>query len=247
MTRGIQRVEPCQGRKAVDQRLRVLIADKHKFVADGCKQMLEPEHNVVGIVTDGRALVQAAAKLRPDLAILEVDLPLLNGLAAAGQIKRSLPSLKIVFLAASSAVDAAAEAFRWGASAYVLKQSDGAEFITAIRRVLRGESYLSPLIARETIDYLLQPRKHQTFGRQLTLREIEVLQLLTEGRSMKEVAQVLEIGSTTVAFHKYKVMEKLGISSNAGLFRYAMEHFMMPEQGAWPIRDTDGMRLMEVS
>jgi DNA-binding NarL/FixJ family response regulator len=247
MTQGIQQVDRCLVRKSVGDQIRILIADNLKLVADGCKQMLEPEFNVIGIVTNGRALVQTALKLKPNVVILEVDLPQLNGLGAAGQIKRNLPSLKVVFLAASSDVNAAAAAFQWGASAYVLKQSDGDELITAVRRVLRGESYLSPLIARETIECLLQPAKHQTLGQQLTLREIEVLQLLAEGRSMKEVAHVLEIASRTVAFHKYKMMEKLGIRTNAGLFQYAMKHYMTHIQGSWVVTDSHGVRLMEAS
>lgn len=245
MTRGIQQVDRCQGRESVDHKIRILIADNHKLVADGCKQILEPEFDVVGIVTDGRALVQAALKLKPDMVILEIVLPQLNGLGAAGQIKRNLPSLKLVFLAASSDVGAAAEAFRQGASGYVLKQSGGDEFVTAVRRVSREESYLSPLIARETIEYLLHPRKHQTLGQRLTLREVEVLQLLTEGRSMKEVAWILEIKSGTVAFHKYRMMEKLGISTNAGLLQYAMRNYMSRTNGTWALTDASGTRLME--
>ena len=243
MTRSIQRIDRYRGCGSVDHQIRILIADNHKLVADGCKQMLGPQFNVVGIVTDGRAVVQAALKLKPDVVILEVDLPQLNGLGAAGQIKRYLPSLKMVFLAASSDVDAVAEAFRQGASAYVLKQSGADEFITAVRRVLRGESYLSPLISRETIESLLQPCKHQELGQQLSLREIEVLQLLTEGRSMKQVAGILEVALTTVAFHKYKMMEKLGIDTNAELLQYAMHHHMAPKR--WAVMDSAGTRYME--
>jgi DNA-binding NarL/FixJ family response regulator len=224
---------------------RLLLADYHKFVADACKQMLEPEFDVVGVVSDGRNFLQACIKLKPDVAILEVTLPQLNGLSAATQIRRSLPSLKLVFLTATSDVNAAAEAFRRGASAYVLKQSSADELIAAIRRVLRGESYLSPLIARETIEYLLRPPKHRTLGQELTSRELEVLQLLTEGRSMKEVAQVLEISVHTVAFHKYKMMGRLGVGTNAGLFQYAMKHYMMPARESWAITDSTGTRLAE--
>jgi DNA-binding NarL/FixJ family response regulator len=209
--------------------------------------MLEPEFDVVGIVSDGRALVQMALRLKPDLVILEIALPQLNGLGAAERIKRNLPSLKIVFLAANSDVRIAAEAFRLGASAYVLKQSGSEEFLTAVRRVLRGASYLSPLIARETIEYLLHPGKHQTVGRKLTLREVEVLQLLSEGRSMKEVGQILEIASRTVAFHKYRVMEKLGINTNAELLQYAMKHYMIPLRERWSITDSTGTRLAKAS
>jgi DNA-binding NarL/FixJ family response regulator len=226
---------------------RFLIADNHKLVADACKRMLEPEFDVVGIVSDGRALVQMALRLKPDLVILEIALPQLNGLGAAARIKRNLPPLKVVFLAATADADVVAEAFRLGASAYVLKQSGAEELMTAVRRVLRGESYLSSLIARETIEYLLHPVKHQTRGKKLTVREVEVLQLLTEGRSMKQVAEILEIASHTVAFHKYKMMEKLGIDTNAGLIQYAMQHYMIPVREGCAIADSTGPRLAEAS
>ncbi len=227
------------------RKAQILIADSHKLVADACKQILEPEFEVAGLVSDGRSLVQAAVKLKPEMAILETFLPQLNGIDAAEQIKRAVPSVKLVFLTANLDADAAAEVFRRGASAYVLKQSGAEEFVTAIRTVMRGESYLSPLIARETIEHLLHPPKHQTLGRRLTRREVEVLQLLTEGRSMKQVAAILEIASNTVAFHKYRMMEKLGIDSNAGLFQYAMNHSITPRQESWTITDSAGTRLLE--
>jgi DNA-binding NarL/FixJ family response regulator len=222
----------------VDHKIRILIADNHKLVADACKQMLEPEFGVVGIVTDGRALLQAADKLKPDIAIVETALPQLNGLDATARMKRKLPSLKVMFLTANANAGTAAEAFRRGASAYVLEQSGAEEFLAAVRRVMRNESYLSPLIARETFEYLLHPRKHQALGQELTLREVEVLQLLSEGRSMKQVAEILEIASQTVAFHKYKMMEKLGIDNNAGLLQYALQHHMTPKQERWAVMDS---------
>ncbi|HEX8798484.1 MAG TPA: response regulator transcription factor [Terriglobales bacterium] len=227
------------------RKARILIADSHKLVADACKQILEPEFDVTGIVSDGRSLVQAALKLKPDVAILETFLPQLNGIDAAKQIKRTIPPVKLVFLTANSDVDTAAEAFRRGACAYVLKQSGVEEFVVAIRIVMRGESYLSPLIDRETLERLLHPPKHQTLGRHLTHREVEVLQLLIEGRSMKQVAAILEIASHTVAFHKYNMMEKLGINTNAGLFHYAMNHYITPRQENWTITDSTGTRLLE--
>ena len=223
----------------------MLIADNHKLVTDACKQMLEPQFDVVGAVSDGRALVEAALRLKPDVLVLEIVLPQLNGIDAAEQVKRSLSSVKIVFLTAVSDVEAAAEAFRRGASAYVLKQSGADEFVTAVRNVMRGESYLSPLIARETMQYLLHPPKRGTVGQRLTMREVEVLQLLTEGRSMKEVGAVLDIASNTVAFHKYRMMDKLGIKTSAGLVQYAMNHNMAPRQESWTITDSTGPRLLE--
>jgi DNA-binding NarL/FixJ family response regulator len=229
------------------RKTRVLIADSHKLVADGCRQMLEPQFEVLGIVSDGRSLVREALRLKPDMVVLEVALPQLNGINAAEQIKSALPAVKLVFLTANAEVDAVAEAFRRGASAYVLKQSSAAEFLDAVSKVVRGESYVSPLIAQETIKHLLCALNHGMPARQLTPREAEVLQLLSEGMSMKQVAATLEIAMSTVAFHKYKMMGKLGINSNAGLLLYAMSRHMTARQRTWTITDATGPRLLEVS
>ena len=226
---------------------RVLIADSHQFVADACKQMLEPEYQVAGVVADGRALVRVALQLKPDVIILEVTLPQLSGIDAASQLKHKMPSVKIVFLTATSDVNAVAEAFRSGAAAYVLKLSGATEFINAMRRVMRGESYLSPLIARETIDYLLHQPKRKTVDQTITRREAEILQLLTEGRSMKDTAGILGIAPNTVAFHKYKMMERLGIDTNAGLLQYAMSRHMTPADGVWRVTDSTGTRILPPS
>src|SRR5271155_3873514 len=134
---------------------RILIADDHQLLADACKSLLEPEFQVVGIVTDGRSLIKAAAALKPDIVILDIYMPHLNGLDAGQQIKDKMPSVKLVYLTMSMAADVAAETFRRGASAYVLKQSAGEELLLAVRKVAQGASYLSPLIAKETIAYLL--------------------------------------------------------------------------------------------
>lgn len=214
----------------MDRKKKLLIADNYRLVADACKQILEPEFEVGGIVTDGRALVEAAIQHRPDLVILEVYLPLLNGLDAAAQIKRRLPSVKLIFATAISEPGIVADAFRRGASGYVLKQSGAEEFLTAIRRVMRGESHLSSLVARETIEHLLRQPKHNPAEKQITRRQAEILQLLAEGKSMKEVACLLEITPGTVAFHKYNMMEKLGIESNAALLHFAMQNCMTPAE-----------------
>jgi len=207
---------------------RILIADDHRLLAEACKKILEPEFEVVGVVTDGRALVKAALELRPDAAIIDVGLPCLNGLDAAEQIRRKkLTSMKLVFLTMNSDPEVAAEAFRRGASGYILKHSGSEEFISAIRKVLRNESYLSPLVARETIDYLLNQSAEEKTEKQITTRQAEILQLLAEGQAMKEIAYTLEISPGTVAFHKYRMMEKLGTSTNAGLLRYAITHHLI--------------------
>lgn len=210
-------------------RARILIADDHRLLAEACKKMLEPEFEVIAIVTDGRALVRATLELRPNAAIIDVSLPYLNGLDAAAQIRRSklTSSVKLVFLTVNSDPEVAAEAFRRGACGYVLKHSGAEEFVAAIRKILGGESYLSPLVARETMTYLLKQPDRQEEQKQITPRQAEILQLLAEGRPMKQIADTLEIAPGTVAFHKYRMMEKLGTPTNADLFRYAIKHHMI--------------------
>ena len=208
-------------------RSRILIADDHRLVAEACKNLLEPEFDVVGIASDGRALVRAAAELRPDVAILDIAMPLLNGLDAGEQIKQKNRAIKLIFLTMSVAPDVAAEAFRRGASGYVLKHCSADELTVAVRRVLRGDSYLSPLITRDAVDFLL--RSGATFHekKRITGRQSEVLQLLAEGKSMKEVAYTLKLKPGTVAFHKYRIMENLGVKTNAELIEYAIRNNMI--------------------
>ena len=208
---------------------RLLIADDHRLVAEACAKMLQPEFEVVGVVTDGRALIHAAHQLRPDVAIIDISMPQMNGLSAAEQIRSKLPRLKLVFLTMNADADVAADAFRRGASAYVLKQSGIDELVHAIRNVVRGQSYLSSLVARETLDHLLHTPPRQREERRATPRETEVVQLLAEGQTMKQIANVLGITLGTVAFHKYQVMRKLGITTNAGLYAYAIKHRLVPE------------------
>jgi DNA-binding NarL/FixJ family response regulator len=208
---------------------RILIADDHRLMAEACAKMLQPEYEIVGVVTDGRSLARTAIELKPDAVIVEVSMPLLNGLDAAEQVKRKLPSTKIVFLTTNSDPNLASEAFRRGASGYILKHSGAEEFISAIRRIMNGQSYLSPLIARETMTYLLH-RRHASHQRNISGRQSEILQLLAEGRTMKEVADILDITPGTVAFHKYNMMEKLGITSTAGLLLYALKNQIIPAQ-----------------
>jgi len=205
---------------------RLLLADDHRLLADACKNMLEHEYQVVGVETDGRSLVKAALAQKPDLVILDIAMPHLNGLDAAQQIKQKLPSTKLVFMTMNQAPEVAAEAFRRGASAYVLKQSAAEELVIAVRTVLRGESYLSPLVARETVNFLLNQAKPATGESQITARQSEILQLLAEGMSMKEVANELNLKPGTVAFHKYRMMETLGLKTNAELLEYAIKRQM---------------------
>jgi len=208
-------------------RARLLIADDHKLLAEACKSILEPEFDVVGIVTDGRAMVAAAATLKPDVVILDISMPQLNGLDAADQIKHRQPYIKLVFLTMNASAEVAAEAFRRGASGFVLKQSAAEELVVAIRKVIQGASYLSPLVARETVTFLLNRRNTaSTKENRLTKRQSEILQLLLEGMSMKEVASMLDVKPGTVAFHKYRMMETLNVKTNAELLEYAIKRQM---------------------
>jgi DNA-binding NarL/FixJ family response regulator len=201
---------------------------RNPFVADACKKLLEPEYDVVATVGDGRALVRIAATLKPQVIIIDIGMPLLNGLDAGQQIKQILRSVKLVFLTMNTDPVLAAEAFRRGASAYLLKTCAASELAVAIREVLKGMSYLSPAIAKETVDFLLrQDKEFIDEGQRLTERQREVLQLLTEGKSMKEVAYALNVTTNTVAFHKYRIMEILNAKSNAELVQYAIRNHVI--------------------
>lgn len=201
---------------------RLLIADDHLLFAQACKKMLQPEFEVVGVVTDGLTLVRTAIQLRPDACVIDVCLPRLSGLEAARRIKLKVPSCGVLFLTMNRDPEIAADAFLHGASGFVLKHSGSQEFLTAIRHIVVGESYLSPLIARETLA-LISKQKGEQNPNPITSRQVEVLQLLAEGLSLKEAANLLNIKPAAVAFHKYRMMHKLGITTNAGLYEYAMK------------------------
>ena len=211
-------------------RARLLIADDHTLLAEACKNLLEPEFDVVGIADNGRALLQLASELKPEIVILDIAMPQLNGLDAGKQIKHLLPATKLVFLTMNMSPEVAAEAFRSGASAYVVKSSAASDLVRAIRRALRSESYLSPDITKETVDFLLRSGTSQSLEKRLTPRQNEILHLLAEGMSMKAIAAVLNLKPGTVAFHKYKMMETLGLKSNAELLQYAIRHHLGTEQ-----------------
>ena len=205
-------------------RARLLIADDHRLLAEACKSLLEPEFEIVGIVDNGRALVRLANDLKPDVVVLDVAMPQLNGLDAADQLKRILPATKLVFLTMDLSPEVAAEAFRRGASGYVVKSASAEELVTAIRRALRSESYLSPTITRDTVAFLLRSGSTHTGEKRITPRQSEILQLLVEGMSMKQIAGVLNLRPGTVAFHKYKMMDTLGLKTSAELLQYAIKH-----------------------
>ena len=201
---------------------RILIADDHQLLAEACKNLLEPEFLVIGIVTDGRHLADAVAQFKPDIVLLDIYMPRLNGLDAGEQVKKKHPGIKLVFLTMTFAADVAAEAFRRGASGYVLKQSAGAELLLAVRKVNRGESYLSPLVAKETVTFLLNMRTPFIEEKRITRRQSEILQLLAEGLSMKQVASVIDVKPGTVAFHKYRMMESLGLQNDMEVVQRAI-------------------------
>ena len=208
-------------------RPRVLLADDYRLLREAFAQLLESECEVVGAVADGRAVLAETPRLRPDIVILDVAMPLLNGLDTARQLRRLAPAVKIIFLTMSEDADIAAEAFRLGASGYVLKNSAASELLQAIREVAQGRSYVTPLMTRELVDALLVP--HEPAGKlvELSARQREVLQLLAEGHTMKEIAHLLKITPRTVAFHKYSMMELLGVKSNAELFQFAVAQHLV--------------------
>jgi DNA-binding NarL/FixJ family response regulator len=205
----------------------ILIADDHQLLADACKNLLEPEFLVVGIVTDGRHLANAVAEFKPDIVLVDISMPGMNGLDAGEQIKKSNPRIKLVFLTMSMEAEVAAEAFRRGASGYVLKQSAGTELLLAVRKVNRGESYLSPLIAKETVKFLINKGVRYPQEKRITTRQSQILQLLAEGMSMKQVASEIDVKPGTVAFHKYRMMETLKVGTTAELLGYALKRQMI--------------------
>lgn len=206
----------------------ILIADDHNLVAELCKRLLESEFDVVGAVSDGRALVRAAIELKPDVIVLDIAMPILNGLDAGRQVKKMLPAVKLVYLTMNTDVEVAAEAFERGASGYLLKTCAAAEMVVAVRAVLRGKSYTSRGLSRDAIDCLRwQHKKLVNEDERLTERQREVLQLLAEGKVMKEVGAILNMTPRTVAYHKYRMMAVLGAKSSAELVKYAVRNHMV--------------------
>jgi len=209
-------------------RSRILIADDHNLIAELCKHLLETEFNVIGVVSDGRALVRAAGELKPDVIVLDIAMPILNGLDAGRQIKKMLPAVKLVYLTMNPDADVAAEAFTRGASGYLLKTCAASEIVLAVRQALRGKTYLSKAISRDAIDCLRWQHKGLIDqDDRLTDREREVLQLLAEGKVMKEIGGILHMTTRTVAYHKSRIMDILGARSNSELVRYAVRKRMV--------------------
>jgi DNA-binding NarL/FixJ family response regulator len=195
------------------------LADDHVLLLEAFRALLEPEFEVVGAVTDGRALLAEFSRLNPDVVLIDISMPLLNGLDAGRQLKMQQRSVKLIYLTMNPDPDLAGEALRLGASGYVLKSSAASELTQAIREALRGRSYITPLIARDVVGALIERRG----GPELTVRQREVLQLLAEGRSMKEVGNILNVAPRTVAFHKYRMMEQLKLRTSAELVQFAVK------------------------
>lgn len=208
-------------------RIRILLADDHTLFCNLLRDLLEPEYEVVGSVGDGRELLKAAEALRPDVVLVDIGMPSLNGLDAGKRLKQAHPKTKLIYLTMNNNVEYAREALQAGASAFILKNSKSAELLHAIRDSLKGVSYMAPEIRRAMSEIFLRDPKAVDRPQHLTDRQREVLQLLAEGRSLREIAGLLEISYRTVRFHKVRIMEELGISKNAELVSYAIKHGMI--------------------
>jgi len=210
-------------------RTKVLLADDHTVVAEGLQSLLKDTFDLVGVVHDGRALVEAVEKLRPDVVVTDISMPLLNGLDAIQQIRARHPDTRIIVLTMHGETQLAVDAFRKGASGYLLKVSPGEELITAITQVAQGRSYITLLLAKDLITVLLEARGEDKGDTPLTPRQREVLQLVAEGRTMKEVAAILHISPRTAESHKYEIMQTLGVENTAQLVQYAIRLKLIPE------------------
>lgn len=212
------------------KRTKVILADDHLLITDAVKNLLEPEFDVVGTFANGEELVNASKKLAPDVVVLDVYMPMMNGLTACLRLKSLLPKVKIIFLTMNQDAETAGEAFRSGAHGYVLKTSAASELKAALREILRGGYFATPCLTEGMIGSFVQNFKRMKPAYSLTIRQKEVLQLLTEGKSMKQVANVLNIAPRTVAFHKYSMMEQLNITSSAELISYAHTIYHQPQE-----------------
>ena len=204
---------------------RVLMADDHSILVAGVRKLIEEHCEVVGTVENGRALLEAAGRLKPDLILLDISMPLLNGLEAARQLKKALPEAKLLFLTMHASSRYATEAFRVGAHGFLLKQSAASELPQAIDAVLKGNHYLTPSLAKPMIDKALKLEETPTVKgavKELTPRQREILQLIGEGKGTKEIATLLNLSVKTVQFHKTCLMQELNIHTTAELMRYAI-------------------------
>jgi DNA-binding NarL/FixJ family response regulator len=207
------------------KRPKVLIADDHSMVIDGLRSLLEPEFEVVGAVNDGRAVLPEVRKLQPDVVVIDISMPLLNGLDCTRQLHDTGCTAKILILTMHPDATLAQEALAAGASGYLLKSSPGSELKGALKAVLQGRTYLSPGVTRDVVAIMGRMTSiHEDVWAHLTPRQREVLQLLAEGKSHKEVADILNISVKTAEYHKYAILDKLGLKTNAELVQYAVRH-----------------------
>jgi DNA-binding NarL/FixJ family response regulator len=215
-------------------RLQILIADDHVIFADGLRLLLEKHYNVVGTVTDGRALITAALSLKPDVIVVDIGMPLLNGLDAAERVRKQLPKVKLVFLTMQDNPNLAAAALELGLAAFVLKHSAGSELLTAIDHVMHGKCYVTPKLRSE--DWFVQKTRARQYSRHLTPRQREIVQMCAEGRPMKEIAGHLNLSEKTIEFHKHHIMETFNLHSNADLVLLALKEGLI-SLGPNPLRD----------
>lgn len=203
---------------------RVMLADDHTILLEAFRRLLEGKCEVVGAVSDGRALLREAPALMPDIVVVDIGMPLLNGLQAGRQLKQLLPAVKIIFLTMNEDPDLAVEAMDAGGAAYLLKKSAASELFHAIQNVLKGKTYVTPKIARGMQSAFIRNPQGRPHENNLTARQREVIQLLAEGKSMKEAADCLNVTPRTVAFHKYRIMEELGLKTSADLVQFAVKN-----------------------
>jgi DNA-binding NarL/FixJ family response regulator len=207
------------------RRARLVLADDHQMIVDALRRVVEPEFEVVETVGDGRALLTAVETHRPDLIIVDVSMPLLNGIEATRKIKKTNPRVKVIVLTMHDSPEFASQAMEAGASGYVLKHSASEELVLAIREVLKGNHYVTPLIAKGLMQVFIDGRDRAGEpAKLLSGREREVLQLIAEGKTMKEAGSVMSISAKTVEFHKYNIAKKLDLRTSAELVRYAVKH-----------------------
>jgi DNA-binding NarL/FixJ family response regulator len=205
---------------------RVFLADDHTLLVDAFRKLLEPDFEIVGTAADGRELILLATTLQPDLVIVDLGLPLLNGIDASRELKKLLPRTRILVVTVNEDSGVAREALRHWASGYLLKKSAGKELTFALQQLLRGKTYVTPVMARKLADDFIRDPDLQA-NKLLTLRQREVLQLLAEGRTMKEAADILSLTTRTIAFHKYRIMEDFGMRSNSELLKLAMREHLI--------------------
>lgn len=202
---------------------RVMLADDHTILVEAFRKLLEPHFEIVGSVADGRALLEIAPQLKPDVIIVDIGMPLMNGLEAALRLKELMPTVKLIFLTMNEDPDLAVEAMNHGASGYLLKSSAASELIRAIQMALKAKSYVTPQIARGMQKSFINNPRPRVQAKALTPRQREVVQLLAEGKSMKEAADVLHVTPRTIAFHKYRIMEELSLKTTADLIQFAIK------------------------